>query len=431
MSTLTPTPPETEQTAEQPDNRSFMRGPVGRVIFVALLAEIGYAVLNISTMPVYLKYDRHFGEGMIGVVLVAFLMSEAIFKGPMGHRADRFGAKSLMTIGPLISVGTSMVSLIIPRMNGAAPEVLLFIMLRAFDGLGAAMMWPAAYAYVGESAGDQNRQRAMSYLNACYMIGIAVALPIGGFVNDLTHTRWASMILAAGLFLSVAGVVHFMLPTTHVHAVEGEHATGLEDLKRSVRAIPMYLIISVVTFAGIGFPMAIIKLFAYDQFKMTESSFGLLVLPAALAMAGLSGTMGRLGERLGRVRSVHVGMGLCSIGVSLIATGAIIPIMRTPLVLAAGGLPVGIGFLLAIPAWMASVSDVDAKHRGANLGAVMTAQGVGAIIGAPIGAAFYEKLKPIGIKLNLGVSFAHYMPFVGCAACVTAGWLLSLRILRK
>jgi MFS family permease len=89
-----------------------------------------------------------------------------------------------------------------------------------------------------------------------------------------------------------------------------------------------------------------------------------------------------------------------------------------------GGLPLGLGFLLTIPAWMASVSDIDPKRRGANIGAVMTAQGLGAIIGAPIGGFLYEYLIPV-----LGVHVAHYSPFLCCSACVTAGWLLSLRML--
>ncbi len=59
---------------------------------------------------------------------------------------------------------------------------------------------------------------------------------------------------------------------------------------------------------------------------------------------------------------------------------------------------------------MASISDIDPKCRGANLGAVMTAQGLGAIVGAPIGAFMYEKMQPVGFHLHLGISFGRYSP---------------------
>ena len=400
-----------------------------RLLVVALLAEIGYGILNISTMPVYLKYDRHFGEGIIGLVFVAFLLSEAIFKGPMGGRADRYGPKLLMTIGPSLSVVTALLSFIIPRTGGTFGEVVAFIVLRAIDGLGAAMLWPAAYAFVGEKVDDANRQKAMSMLNLCYMLGIALALPIGGLVNDLTHTHYMSLFVASGIFAGVALTVHFLLPTATTTSEHLHSEGGISALMRSIRTIPTYLILATVTFAGIGFPMAIVKLFAHDQFDLTEGAFGGLVFPAVILMASCNGLMTKLGERLGRARSVHVGMALCTAGMSLIGLGAIAPILRQPWVLAVGAGPVGIGFLLTIPAWMASVSDIDCQRRGANIGAVMTAQGLGAIIGAPLGGRAYEKLGPLGHQLGLGQAFARYSPFLACAICIATGWLLSLRIL--
>ncbi|HZH99162.1 MAG TPA: MFS transporter, partial [Fimbriimonadaceae bacterium] len=182
---------------------------------------------------------------------------------------------------------------------------------------------------------------------------------------------------------------------------------------------------AVVIFAGIGFPMAIIKIFAKEQFAMSELAFGALVLPAAIGMAVFSVPMSKFGERLGRARAVHFGIGLCAAGLSVIAAGAFASFLRTPLALAVAGIPVGFGFLLAIPAWLASVSDIDPKRRAANLGAVMTAQGIGAIIGLPIGAQLYERMQ------SVNPDFGRYSPFIGCALCVTAGWLISLKILRE
>ncbi len=127
---------------------------VFRLLVIALLAEIGYAVLNVSTMPVYLRDERAFGEKVISIVLVAFLLSEAVFKGPMGHMADKFGRKNLMTVGPAISVVTALLSLAIPHWSGSPLEVLAFIFLRILDGIGAAMLWPAAFSAMGDSVED-------------------------------------------------------------------------------------------------------------------------------------------------------------------------------------------------------------------------------------------------------------------------------------
>jgi MFS transporter, DHA1 family, multidrug resistance protein len=434
--------------------RSVIKNPaVLRLLVVALFAEIGYAVLNISTMPVYLKAPptnhwisngRGLGESVIGLVLVAFLLTEAIFKSPMGHLADRIGPKKLMMIGPLISVVTSILTLVVPH-GGGGWEVLAFILLRAFDGIGAAMLWPAAFSEMGAVVEDSDRQQAMSFLNLCYMLGIALALPIGGFVNDFTGTKWAGLILAAVLFACVAAAVILFVPKVSTHAATApvvptvgaipveaaEHGDfKIGEFLQSLKQIPQYLILAVVTYAGIGFPMAIIKLFAQDALRLSESAFGGLVFPAAILMAGTSVPMAKFGERIGRTKAVHVGMGACAVGLLLIGSGMFLPFTRYTWVLVVGSLPVGLGFLLAIPAWMASVSDIDSRKRGANLGAVMTAQGLGAIIGAPIGAYVYEKLQPVGESIGLGKEFGYYAPWAGCAACITIGWLLGMRILR-
>ena len=65
-----------------------------------------------------------------------------------------------------------------------------------------------------------------------------------------------------------------------------------------------------------------------------------------------------------------------------------------------------------------------------HVGAVMTAQGLGAIVGAPIGGWAYQGLVPLGRHLGLGESFGHYSPLMGTTVCVLLGWLISLRILR-
>ncbi len=266
------------------------------LLVIALCAEVGYAVLNISTMPLYLKETRGLGTTSVSLVITAFLLSEALFKSPMGHLADKYGRKRLMTFGPMLTIGTSLLSFAVPWQPHWL-EVLIFMMLRVLDGIGAAMLWPGAFASMGDAVEDCQRQQAMSLLNVCYLLGVALALPLGGIVNDicskisfindhlLPHSP--SLLLATGLFCAVVYTSWRFLPNDNkvVSAEPMEGETNIGEMVRLAREIPQYLILAIVTFMGIGFPMTIIKIFAFDEFKMSESAFGLLVLPAALSMA--------------------------------------------------------------------------------------------------------------------------------------------------
>jgi MFS transporter, DHA1 family, multidrug resistance protein len=416
------------------------RSAVLRLLIIALLAEMAYAVLNLSTMPVYLKNVRGMGEFMTSVVVTSFLLSEAIFKGPMGHLADRYGCRRFMIFGPLITLCTSVLTYVLPGYSQiGALEPLAIVFMRILDGLGAAMLWPAAFAEMGVAVPQKERQQAMSLLNMCYLLGIALAMPLGGIAEDIMHNlgyqAWqsAGLFVAGTLFAAIVFASTLLIPKTEVHdeaALSEPEGFHIKQLIAAFKAIPTYVLLSVVTFAGVGFPLVIIKTFALEEFKLSPTQFGALVFPAAIGMAVFSAPVSRWGARLGTHRAVHIGLGLCAAGLSFICLGAFFPVLKAGWALALGGIPIGIGFLMAIPAWMTSVTDLDPRRKATNLGAIMTAQGIGAIIGAPLGGLMYEKLVPVGEKLGFGQTFGHYSPFFGCALCVTIGWLISLRALR-
>ncbi|MEI7576293.1 MAG: MFS transporter [Armatimonadota bacterium] len=413
-----------------PNLACWKKRPVQNLLLIALFAEIGYATMNISTMPIYLVADRKFGQSVIGLVMVSFLLFEAVFKSVMGHVADRFGTRKLLIAGPSISIVTSIVSILLPHGNGSAIEVFAFVVLRAFDGLAVAMLWPAAFSQMNSVVKDEERQQAMSYLNACYMVGIALAFPLGGIANDVFNVKSAGLVLAMILFIGAALGAYLTGRNDVPVIADAEHSGGgIKEFLDSIKQIPEYLLLAVVAFMGIGFPLAIFKLFTLEEFGMSESAVGGMIFPGAIAMAVLSGPLAKFGDRIGRARAVHYGLMLCTIGLSLIAIGGFLPFLRSPYLFGLAGLPAGLGFLLTIPAWMASVSDLNPERRATNIGAIMTAQGVGAMIGAPIGSAMYEKLQPLGVSLRLGESFGRYSPFMGCAVCVGVAWALSLKIL--
>lgn len=422
------------------------RRNVLQLLAITLFAEIGYGVLNVSTMPVFLREDRHFGEGVIGLVLTAFLLSEALFKGTMGHLADVYGRRRMMVLGPAIVVFTPLLTVAVPNDWGVSATLSL-IVLRVFDGIAAAMFWPAAYALMGDICDEGEKQEGLSLLNTCFMLGIALALPIGGFVNDTLGERFVhaggrhtpSFYLASLMFVCVAAGSYLFVPSGKERRREKLEATDsgseIQSFFSSMHRIPQFMLLGFVTFMGIGFPMVPMKLFAQDQFGMSESGFGLLVLPGALAMAASSVPMGKLGERMGKTKAVHTGMLLSVVGLAVIASGAILPFMRTAWAIALGGVPLGAGFLLTIPAWYASVSDVDPNRKASSIGAVMTAQGLGAIVGALLGGVAYEQVQGIGRELSrysslFGPELGRYAPFVGSFVCVGIGFLLGLRILR-
>ena len=412
----------------------WRRKPFVLLLLVTLLAESGYAVLNIATMPVYLKFDRHFSEGTIALVLATFFLSEAMFKPWTGRLSDRWGRRPFVITGVSITAVSALLTIMIPAEWGVGATMAIFG-LRIVDGLGAAMVWPSVFARAGDLVGPEEKQEAMSMLNLAYLLGVALAFLFGGVLNDLfghflrdiTGSRSPGLFFAAFLFVVVAFLSRYALrvergPST---TAAGLGIDPIAGLRIGATRIPQLMAIGMVTFMGVGFPIAIFKLFAYEQLGMRESVFGLAVGMGAVLMALVGVPAARWGERLGNIRAVHFGLALCAFGLTIIASGAFLPGMRSAWVVMIAASPVALGFLLTIPAWYATVTEMEPERRAANLGAVMTAQGVGAILAAPIGGFFYMHLQAVN------PDFGRFSPFVGSATCVILAFLLSLMILRR
>ena len=391
------------------------------LVVMAGFAELGYVTLNISAMPVYLREVVGLGESTITVVGSVFLLTEAIFRAPMGMLSDHFGRRRLIVLGPTLTVFTSLATLV-------ASHPLHFIVLRALDGLGAAMLWPAVYAAIGDSVPLHKRAWAMSFLNMTYMSGIALGPLAGGLANDLSGAKQASFYLTACLFM-VAMLIAWRFYPRDGRVPNGAGSAPGEKLSlgaflNALRIAPGHMLLAFVVFFGIGLIMLLVKLYAMDEFGVSETLFGVGLVVPALAIAVLSLPLGRLADWLGRTRSIRLGLMLAA-GVVWSVVAPSQPPIAWVLVAAALG---AVSFVLTFAAWMAELSEIDPERRGMMLGAAGTAQGVGSILGALIGGFLYEH-----VPLTLGAITvpAHRTPFIGCALTLTLGAALSWVVLKR
>lgn len=442
------------------------------VALIALCGELGIAVLNNSALPVYFSKGLGINVRLLGLILLPFFISEVLFKSPLGVLADRWGRKPLMMAGTLITVFTPLI-LIAMRYDAAAPTaaaVLIgFGFLRLLDGLGAAALWPALFAYVGDVVEEARRGRAMAILTGTYMVGLALSFLAGGWVDDTfgpvlsgeaslreqmtevgqrigshLHRHGAAAIalppipaterpehylpsfyLGSALFaLAAILTAIFVRNGTHRQTLMAHDEPTTEEkitwasFRETLQRVPHFLLLAFTTFAGMGCIATLVKLFAMDEFALSEKQVGFLVLWPAIFIGIVTVPVGHLADRWGKTRCVRLGFLLCAMGLWAI------PLLhhwhtirQTAFVLAASVL--GLGFALAFPAWMALLTSISREgERGAVLGAVSTAQGVGAMVGVLCGPALYERVS-------------HIAPFVAAATLVTVGAVFALLFVRE
>ena len=402
------------------------------ILMVAGFAEMAYGIVNFSAMPVYIKAIQLPDQWIAGMA-IAYLITEGLLKSPFGLLGDRVGRKWLVLAGPALSTFTALLTPFIRN-----PYLLL--LLRVIDGAGLAALWPSAFSLIGDYAAKEKQASAMSLFNISYMVGIAFGPAIGGGINDaafhwfhLTEaaSKQASFFVASALFAITALVAFFLIPSKLHPRVSAEEKTpeqelpveggiSLKDFKKMLSRMPVLLALAFTTFLGVGLVMAYAKLFIMERFELSESAYGSLLLVPALAIGAASVPLGRLSDKMGREKAVKIGLSLCAGGF----WGLLLLPYRSSLVLL--GSVIGMGFVVAFPALMAKVSaESEPSQRGAALGAVGTAQGLGAIAGVAISIVLY-KIAAFSLFGIIPIP-SHGLPFLGCAimllVATTIAWV--------
>ena len=382
---------------------------------MSIIAELAYAVMNQSAIPPYLEQIGF--KAQAGIVIGTFLLIEALFKSPMGSLGDRIGRRPLIVGGALISCVTAILMTFAHTMP-------FLIVLRIFDGVAAAAIWPTLIAAVGGSVGPDKRTMAMNAVTVTYIIGVALGPLFGGLANDLSGSKLSSFYLVSFLFVVTALVAYFLTPHRSKEEdeqhVEGETGFKLKDILMGIKAVPDMMIMAFIAFFGIGLLIPVIKYFAMDELKLSETGYGWLILPIAGAVAIASFAAGHIGDKWGKSKSVRLGIMIAALGMWIVL------FCKEPWQLAACGMLLGIGFVFAMPSWLALVSDMAAPRvRGTVVGALGTAQGIGAWIGTNLGSHLYENVV---ISAKLG---PHYTPFFFTAGALTVCFILSLFFIKE
>jgi len=388
------------------------------LVALAGVAELAYAVVNFSAMPPYLRFELGLGA-WVGAVGAAFLLAETVLKSPLGLLSDRFGRKRLLLVGPLISMVTAPLTVVVHHPLG-------LMLLRALDGVGAAALWPTIFAAVADVVEEKDRSPAMSLLNVTYLVGVAVGPRLGGPGDELAGRRPASFHLGWLLFLlGMAGCLvgvpaRFPRHAEHHTDVQPPHIS-LREMWESAKMVPDTLLLGFISFFGIGMVMLLVKLYAMEVLHLSESAYGVLLLPPAVVFALASIPAGRIGDLWGRERAMRLGVGLAMAGMWFI------PFVHNYWVLLICGCIVGLGYILAIPAWMALVSEIGGRRRGAGLGGGVTAPGGGGMVGAPLGGALYGKVRH---PLRGGGVPRHITAVLGAALALTVSFILTVWFFR-
>ena len=476
MNTLTP--------HSRPNRLPRLGGVDHRWLALALVCLVQFMViLDVAIVTLALpsiKTALHFSETGLQWVLSAYTLT---FGGLLllgGRAGDLLGRRRVLMAGLVVFTGASLVC-------GLASSSGMLIAARAVEGIGAAIVSPAALAIVSTTFPDgAERNKAMGVFFAMGGLGPAVGVLAGGlltsgpgwewifFINlpvgvlalmltprlisesraELGHRRFD----AAGAVLGTAGLslLVYAVVTTDTHhwgsaitvgllagaaallaaflAVEARNRYGLMPLGffRNLTvsgANAVGLMLGTSIFAMFFF----LSLYMQQVLRYSATTAGLAFLVIAVLVVVFSGVGQAVVTRIGVKPVLAAGMAIIAVSqlwfVRLPVAGSFPADLLPGFVV----LPIGLG-LAFVAVGIAALSGVRERDAGLASGLINTSQQVGGAVGiaitSTIAAAHTGHLLRSGHAVGNALTSGFHLAFVVSAAFACAGALIALTMVR-
>jgi len=410
-----------------------------RRVLALAMARMADALGNsflIIVLPLYIASGQVVIDGIVGSRVLGFTLTEEFLIGLVlslfgflnsfgqpvtGRISDRVGARRPFILGGLVVFGVA--SAAYPFVSSYAA----ILVVRAFQGLGAALTVPATIALVNDYAtSDDERGGNFGVFNTFRLIGfgfgpiVAGIVVAGGFGRE-TVTEYAlggltlSGFNAAFAVAVLGAVVSFVLVVRLVDEPPRAAADAADDL--SVSVLDPDGGIDTVFAVGVGtlFMALTIALFATLQEPINtalgqgSTLFGLQFSAVVAANVLLQVPIGNWADEYGRRPFIIAGFAL--LAPSVLAQG-LIPLVTTPGTLVGPGLMLvsrllqGVAVAMVFAPGLAVAGDLAREGRsGTTLSVLTMAFGLGVALGPLVSGVLFSfgLLAPFAFGAGLAV----------------------------
>lgn len=374
---------------------------------VVFLWQAAVGIYFLSLVQQYLPQALHTGLEYPGFAMAAYGVAKFAGQPAAGWVADRAGRRITMLAGMVLSVPVLVLMMEVPDAHA-------FLAFSALLGIGAATMWPAFMAHVGETTPHARRARTMTLINVAQMSGVGLGTLSGVLMVDfVTYSGafWMCILFSA---LAIAMVWRNIGRQTSADArvipVDAAPQSARADRAAWKPGIAALAVIVLFLTLGTSLHTPMIGAYTHDVLKV-KMSFLALLFPGPALLAGIAmWKLSHVADRYGRQVPLIAGLFVASVSVFAL-TLTTNPFLAVNLVVLAG-----LAYALSIPAWAASALDAtDAGSRGLWLGTLSAVQGLGVaggqaaggVIGGIWGPLAPFKIAALMLMIAVALIVAH------------------------
>ena len=421
------------------------------VAIAQFMVVLDSSITNVALPTI--KNQLHFTDGTLQWVVTAYVLTFGGFLLLGGRAADLFGRRKTLLMG---MIGFTIFSFLV----GISHTVTELIVLRALQGLAAALMSPSALSIVLTTFKDgADRNKALGFWTLVATGGAAVGLLLGGFLTQYVGWRWNFFINVPVGIIIAAAILKFVPKHEREEDYTGLDLTGAVLVTSSLIATVFafseastwgWLSGSILgIFAGAialmaGFiinekrvkhpliPMSIFKIrnvsganmmmapiyasmlglfFIITLYMQTILHFspfvtGLAFLPFPVILGLMSTRIPKLVGRYGFKRFLIMGPILVAVSMAYLSQMPLHGSYLVSLLPAMILMPFGIGMTF-MPIIAAATSGVPGHQAGLASGLISTSQQMGGALGLSVLSGVAATVTAGSLKLGTGQSLVH------------------------
>jgi predicted MFS family arabinose efflux permease len=303
----------------------------------------------------------------VGLVASAYALPVAILSPVFGPLSDRRGRRFALLLGLTIFAAAASACVVVPTLP-------LLLAARAVNGVGAAILLPAAFAAAGDLANTEARGRAIALLAAAFPLSNLLGLPFGALATSLGGWRAPFALIAGVAIVAIVGVATSSNVSTAVVSGRGYAAT-FGRVVRDRKALAV-MSVTLVWFTGAVGLFIYVGEFIHESFGIPSEQAGLAYLVVGVVGIVAARTSGLVLARIGARRTVLI-------GISMFGTGAfLLPLTTAALPLALGAIAIwAFGTWFGVPGIQTIVAGLSNSARGTMLAFNSSALNLGGVIG--------------------------------------------------
>ncbi|MFC1944555.1 MFS transporter [Chloroflexota bacterium] len=346
------------------------------VVWLALFISIAGIGMVSPLLPVFAE-DMGASGIWLGLAFSGFAITQVPLMPVVGRLSDRFGKKFFLWFGLLIYT-------IAAAGYFWSPGYQELVLFRLVSGVGAAMVIPTAFAYVGELAPSGYEGRYMGLFNMALIAGFGIGPVLGGTIHD--SLGMDATFVSMGMLSTIGMLIVFLLlpartsspgvvPSPGVTKPE-EPSTSFASMLRdeTMRGVVTFQLVFGLSFGAV---LAFLGIFMMRVMDTSVAQVGIMLSIRTIFNGTLAYPFGLLADRMKRVILISAGM-------VVMATGTFsIPWVGSFTLLLGLFMVMGIFESMAMPSVNALAVE---KGRSMGMGSVMGVFNMALSLGLVIGS---------------------------------------------